>query len=125
MERNITTKILDNTVISAGLKEIKTIDLIERCLKRYKLATSKHVFEETLKGFSNSTIKNCYSDIKVHETDEETLNFLLDYLEKRFPYLHRGELSSFLVALLKYAEKGKPYYYVTDDNRIRNKIPKF
>ena len=43
MERNITSKILDNTVISAGLKEIKTINLIERCIKRYKLVTSKHV----------------------------------------------------------------------------------
>jgi len=124
VERNITTKVLDNTVISAGLKEIKTINLIERCIKRYKLVTSKHVFEETLKGFSNPIIKNCYSEIEVHEINEETFNFLLDYLERRFPYLHRGELSSFLVALLKYAENGKPYYYVTDDNKMRNKIPK-
>ncbi|XRO75084.1 DUF3368 domain-containing protein [Methanocaldococcus sp. 28A] len=124
MEGNITVKILDNTVISASLKEIKTINLIERCLKRYKLVTSEYVFVETLKGFSNPTIENCYSDIEVHEINEEMFNFLLDYLERRFPYLHRGELSSFLVALLKYAENGKSYYYVTDDRRMRDTISK-
>ena len=36
--------------------------------------------------------------------------------------MHEGELSTFLVALLYYEIDGKPYYYVTDDRKIREKI---
>ena len=39
----MTTKIIDNTVISASLKEINSINLIAKCLERYSLATSIEV----------------------------------------------------------------------------------
>jgi predicted nucleic acid-binding protein len=38
--------------------------------------------------------------------------------------LHKGELTTFLIALLDYELKGRPYYYVTDDKKMRTSIPK-
>lgn len=121
----MTTKIFDNTVISASLKEITSIELIKKCLKRYQIATSIEVFEETKNGFENLDIENCYKQIKIFDLRKNKLySTLINYLSNRYPYLHRGELSSFLVALTEYEMKNRGYYFVTDDNKMRTTIPK-
>jgi predicted nucleic acid-binding protein len=44
---------------------------------------------------------------------------LLEYLKNRYPNLHEGELSSFLMMLLEYTLKGKDCYYITDDQTAK------
>ncbi len=46
----------------------------------------------------------------------------LDYLQRRYPSLHKGELSSFLLAYMDYAANEKSYYFVTDDQLMRKRI---
>ncbi len=126
MEGMVTVKIIDNTVLTASLKEIKSIDLIKTCSKRYYLATSPSVYVESMNGFDSNTIQEYYgNNINVHNFKDDSLaSDLLNYLERRYPYLHKGELTTFLIALLDYELKGKQYYYVTDDKKMRNSIPK-
>jgi hypothetical protein len=45
---SVTTKILDNTVITACLGDIKSVNFLELCANHYKLITSKEVYEETM-----------------------------------------------------------------------------
>ena len=121
----MTTKILDNTVISASIKEIKCIDLIKKCLERYNIVTSIEVYEETSRGFGEQTITTFYKKITVYNLRNNKLFLiLLEYLEDRYPYLHKGEISTFLIALLEYELKKRKYYFVTDDNRMRKVIKK-
>lgn len=118
-----TSKILDNTVISAFINEIRAIELIEICQKEYVLVTTDCVYGETSRGFSQSIIDLNYKNIRViKKNGGQKYDIALDYLRNRYPYLHEGELSTFLVALLYYEIDGKPYYYVTDDRKIREKI---
>ena len=125
MEGMVTVKIIDNTVLTASLKEIKSIDLIKTCSKRYYLSTSSSVYAESMNGFDNNVIQEYYTNIKIHNFEDDSLaSDLLNYLERRYPYLHKGELTTFLIALLDYELKGRPYYYVTDDKKMRTSIPK-
>lgn len=119
----MTTKILDNTVISASLKEIGSINLIAKCLERYEVVTSIEVYEETTDGFENSKIKECYKKIQVFDLSKHHLFVvLIEYLSDRYPYLHKGELTSFLVALIDYELKNKEYFFVTDDNKMKRVV---
>ncbi len=119
----MTTKILDNTVISASIKEIKSINLIEKCLMGYSVATSMEVYEETSRGFEEKTVTSFYEKITVHNLRNNKLFLaLLEYLKNRYPYLHEGEISTFLVALLEYELKNRRYYFVTDDSRMRKVV---
>ena len=36
--------------------------------------------------------------------------------------MHEGELSAFLLALLDYEMPGYPYFFITDDRKMREKI---
>lgn len=113
----MTTKIIDNTVISASLKEINSINLIAKCLERYSLATSIEVYDETKEGFNHL---DCYKQISIFDMkDNKLFIVLIEYLSNRYPYLHKGELSSFLVTLIEYELKNKEYYFVTDDNKMK------
>lgn len=47
---------------------------------------------------------------------------LLNYLTNRYPYLHSGELSVYLITLLLSIEN-KACYLITDDMQFRKKIP--
>ncbi len=114
----MTTKIIDNTVVSASLKEITCINLIAKCLEKYPISTSIEVHEETKEMFSQKM--DCYKKISVYDLhDNKLFIVLIEYLSNRYPYLHKGELSSFLVALIEYELKSKEYYFVTDDNRMK------
>ena len=118
-----TSKILDNTAISAFINEIRSIEMIEICRKEYLLVTTDCVQRETSKRFSDATIIMNYKNINVFsKTGEKKYDQALDYLINRYPYLHEGELSVFLLALLDYELMGNPYFFITDDRKMREKI---
>ena len=118
-----TSKILDNTVISAFINEIRSIELIEICHSEYNLVTTDCIQRETSKGFSEEIIDNVYKNIYVfRKRGDENHDQALDYLIDRYPYLHEGELSAFLLALIDYELAGIPYYFITDDRKMREKI---
>lgn len=121
----MTTKILDNTTISVFLKDICKIDLLAKCLQRYTIATSIEVYKETKKGFPQSTLNQFYKNVTIHDlNDNRKFIELLTYLKNRYPSLHEGEISSFLISLLLYKEKGERYYYVTNDKEMRKTLHK-
>lgn len=118
----LTTKIMDNTVISASIREINSIDLIKVCSSKYYISTTPEVFNETRIGFNKTLINRIYSFIELHEIKGKDYEDLLKWFEVRYPYLHRGEVSSFLLAVLEYAQKSRRYYYITDDNKMKKTI---
>lgn len=119
----VTTKILDNTVIIASLKEIKCIDLIKKCSERYKMCTTIEVMEECKEGFENTTFQKYRDLINIQNlTTNKEYAAIAEYLLERYPYLHIGEISSFLLALLKYELNNISYYFVTDDNKMRKVV---
>ncbi len=121
----VTTKILDNTVLSASIKEIKCIDLIKTCSSKYNLATTEEVFDECQDGFDGIQIEEQLKLIDVHNLmNNEKYCELKDFLLARYPYLHKGEISSFLLSLLKFELSCIPYYFVTDDNKMRKVVSK-
>ncbi len=120
----MTTKVLDNTFISASLGEMPSIDLIRTCSNCYALSTTMQVYEETRRGHSKEIIDDAYKYIKIELSEDPNYDDILSFLEDRFFYLHSGELSSFLLAVLRYAKKGENFYYVTDDGRMRRSVSK-
>ena len=118
-----TSKILDNTAISAFINEIRSIEMIKICRKEYILVTTDYVQRETSERFSQETIDINYKNINVfRKTGDKKYDQALDYLVNRYPYLHEGELSAFLLALLDYEMTGSPYFFITDDRKMREKI---
>jgi len=118
------TKIFDNTAISAFINEIPSVGMLEVCSKHYALTTSIEVYNEALAASDLETIKSCFSDVLVIDKNREKLySEVIAEFSDRYPYLHKGDISSFLLAYMDYAVVGKPYYYVTDDIRLRKKIP--
>jgi predicted nucleic acid-binding protein len=118
-----TSKILDNTVISAFINEIRSVEMIEICRKEYLLVTTDCVQRETSERFSGKTIAINYKNINVFsKTGDKKYDQALDYLTNRYPYLHEGELSAFLLALIDYELTGNPYFFITDDRKMREKI---
>ncbi len=116
-----TTKILDNTVISAAINEIKAVDLLSICSANYPLVTSKEVFYEACRG-SLRQIKN-EGQIEIRDkAKDQKFTQIISYLRDRYPYLHEGELSAFTLALLDYACSGENYFLVTDDRAMRRRI---
>lgn len=118
----ITKKILDNTVISAFIIEIPSIEIIDICRKRYDLVTTSCVYDETSKAVEREILINSYKNISIIKKDgEKKYDAALTYLMNRYPYLHEGELSAFLVAIIDFECRRKPYYFVTDDGKMRRK----
>lgn len=122
---DITTKIVDNTFISACIRDIVSVKLIQVCANSFNLATSKEVYNEAIAHWATSVVDLEYKNIQIYDMNKDK-NYLslLNYLRSRYPYLHDGELSSFLVALLNYDIQNKKYYYLTDDGKMRKTIPK-
>ena len=60
-----TSKILDNTAISAFINEIRSIEMIEICRNEYLLVTTDCVQRETSERFSRKTIDINYKNINV------------------------------------------------------------
>lgn len=121
----VTAKVLDNTFISACVIDINSKDLIELCNTKYSLVSSHVIYKESLDYSNREIMEKIYEKIAVVDmTNSERYNQLLQYLTNRFPALHEGELSAFLVALLEYELEGKSYYYITDDYEMRKSIQK-
>lgn len=121
----MTTKIFDATVISANVKEIKCIDFIDRCSKKYPVVTSIEVFEEIEEGFSKIIVDNQFKKIIIYDLRySDEYNKMFQYMEDRYPYLHKGEISSFLLSLINFKSTNERYYYVTDDQKMRKVIKK-
>ncbi len=123
----VTTKILDNSFISACITDIKSHNLVELCDKCYNLMTSHSVYEESiqLKGqlIDKQIIDEYYGMISILNMDyDQKYNDLLDYLQNRYPYLHKGELSTYLISLIHFTDEEK-LYFITDDMQFRRKIP--
>ncbi len=117
------TKIVDNTVITAALSEIKCVDLFSVCSNVYHLATSSEVYSEASDGFDSQTLSGICGLFRIFDkTSDHDYAALFTYLQNRYPYLGLGEISSFLVALLEYEMQNREYYYVTDDGRMRKVI---
>ncbi len=117
---NRTTKILDNTVITAFLKEITSIKIIDRC--PYYLITSKGVSKECEK-FDKEFLEKFGGKLSiVNPTNKNFFEECYEYLQTRYPYLHKGEISTFLLALLEFYLKKRKYYFITDDNKMRKVI---
>jgi predicted nucleic acid-binding protein len=122
VEGMTTTKILDNTVISAFINEITSIKIIDVCTKQYDLVTSNYVYDETSKAINKDMLNDIYKNIGIIKRDgEKNYENALEYLKNRYPYLHEGELSAFLIALLDFGCHNKPYFFVTDDGKMRRK----
>lgn len=121
MERSLTAKAVDTTVISASLREIQAIDLLDKTSMVYDVHTSRDVQQELETGFDPVTVERILGFVDVVDVDHEAFEPLMDWLERRYPYLHRGELSSFLLAILHFRLRGRPCYYVTDDRAMRKK----
>jgi len=86
-----TSKILDNTTISAFINEIRSIEMIEVCRKEYLLVTTDCVQRETSERFSGETIAMNYKNINVFsKKGDKKYDQALDYLVNRYPYLHEG-----------------------------------
>lgn len=120
----MTTKILDNTVISASISEIVCIDFIDRCSKIYEIETTYEVCQETKYGYDINTTNQRYRRIRVIDLRSNGVyKIILKYLENRYPYLHKGELSTFLLSLLHFEFTHKNYIFVTDDQKMRKLIP--
>lgn len=119
-----TNKILDNTVISAAVNEIKSLNLISISSKAYPLKASSEVYDEISRGIPEDNFEEITQHIeKIDCNVYGNYRELFDYLSARYPYLHEGDISSFLLALLGHEVTGKKYYLVTDDLRLRKKIP--
>jgi len=117
-------KIFDNTAISAFINEIPSIKMLVVCSKRYTLTTSIEVYYEALDGSDQKSIDSCFSDILVVDKNpQSSYSRLIEELSDRYPYLHKGDISSFLLAYMDYAVHGKPYFFVTDDKTLRKRIP--
>lgn len=90
-----TSKILDNTVISAFINELKSIELLDIFQSEYYLVTTDCIHKETLAGFSEEVVTKIYKNVGVFRKDnDKKYNQALDYLKTdilicmRASYLH-------------------------------------
>jgi predicted nucleic acid-binding protein len=120
----VTIKIVDNTFISACLGEIECIDLLDVSCQHYMFSTTSEVYQETVEGFDEHIVKMAYNSIDVFSLNHDKYLELKDWLENRYPQIDTGEISTFLLSLLDYALTGKDYYYITDDRKMKETIPK-
>ena len=118
---NKTMKVLDATVISADIKEIKSVNIIESCLMQYDVVVPEDVKKECERAFG----KVCcvfLKGAKIYTPDGKDYESLKDYLKRRYPYLHSGDLSSILVAALESIVRGRNCYFVTDDGALKKVV---
>ncbi|RJS49981.1 MAG: hypothetical protein CIT03_00570 [Methanobacterium sp.] len=120
----MTLKIVDNTFISACLGEIDCINLLEISRSNYIISTTSEVHSETIAGFEGNLVDYAYENISIHPIDNDNYLELKEWLEDRYPQIDSGEISTFLLALLKFALEDKAYYYITDDNKMKKTILK-
>ncbi len=117
----MTAKAVDTTVISSSLREIRSVDLLNITTRVYDVFTTRDVHRELEAGFGSTRMEPLAASIHVVDIEHERAEDILKWLERRHPYLHRGELSSFLLAIVNFGLHGIPCYYVTDDGAMRKK----
>jgi predicted nucleic acid-binding protein len=115
----MTVKIADNTLISAAINEIKSIDILEVCCGIYRFFATSEVYKETAEGFDTKKVEKVFKNIEIDNTVNQEL---VSFLGNRYPYLHQGELSSFVLAIYKHNSEDEKCYYVTDDRKMRETI---
>lgn len=114
-----TLKVLDNTAISALLFEIGAVDVLTRCHQRYDTLTSPAIMAELAASKRPEIWHDHMDKIKVEEPTEFDPTALAGELVKRYPSLHGGEISAYLVALRRSVVMGVPVFFVTDDMAMR------
>jgi len=104
-------------------REIRSVALLPPCTRRYRVVISEEVREELgrAKSFHAETLLR---GIAVLRNTHPARERLLTYLSNRYPYLHTGELSSFLLAVTVFSAEGQRCFFVTDDGRMRKSLPK-
>lgn len=120
----MTLKIVDNTFISACLGEIECLNLLDISTNHYNVSTTPEVYVETIEGFEKDFVSKAYAKINIDPVDHEKYDDLKEWLEKRYPQIHSGEISTFLLALLNHALDENEYYYITDDRKMKETIDK-
>ncbi|GLI11559.1 hypothetical protein MARBORIA2_06490 [Methanobrevibacter arboriphilus] len=119
----LTSKIVDNTFISACIYEINSVDILKTSSLQYNFITSEIVQIETNDGdFDIDLVNDAYGIISPVNLNHDKYDELREYLLNRYPKLHDGEVSAFLLALLEYGINGLKYYYITDDAIMKKTI---
>lgn len=110
-------KIFDTSTLICIFQEAKFPKLIDNCKERnYKIVIPSFVYEEIkVNGNTYSDFKNYDDYIKV----EECSNDVFDKLIRRYPRLHRGEISVICLGL-KYKSNNKKYICFLDDSYARD-----
>lgn len=114
---------MDNTFISACIYEINSVDILKTSSLQYNFITSEIVQIETNDGdFDIDLVNDAYGIISPVNLNHDKYDELREYLLNRYPKLHDGEVSAFLLALLEYGINGLKYYYITDDAIMKKTI---
>ena len=112
-----TIKIFDTSTLICIFQEAKFPKLIDNCKsKGYRIVISTHVFEELKAN------KNTYSDFKKYEKYIEIKQCSendFDNLMRRYPRLHKGEVSVICLGLEFKSNKNK-FLCFLDDSYARN-----
>ncbi|MHA1719357.1 MAG: hypothetical protein ACTSWX_00695 [Promethearchaeota archaeon] len=115
----MTTKIIDNTIVSLDF-ESNSLNLMKILNEFYSIETTNSVYNETINGFDPNLTRIYYSNIKINNLSSNIRYVkLYQYFQNRYPYLHDGEVSAFLLSLINFHLKDKPYYFISDDNKMR------
>jgi len=119
----LTSKIVDNTFISACIYEINCVDILKISSLQYNFITSEIVQIETNNSdFDIELVNDAYEIISSISLNHDKYDKLKKYLINRYPGLHEGEISTFLLTLLEYALNDSRYYYITDDSLMKKTI---
>lgn len=115
----MTIKVVDSTFVSAAISEIKSVDFLKVSCDIYRFFATDEVYEETTKGFNLKRVEKAFENIEI---DNIVNRELISFLRNRYPYLHQGELSSFVLAICKHNMEDEKCYYITDDKKMRETI---
>jgi hypothetical protein len=106
------------------MNTISSVNLLEICKTQYRTVASKSVYAETLLGFPREKVDEVFREMPVEDcSDNKDYSNIISYLRNRYPYLGEGELSTALLAFIKYDLKGMQSYIVTDDLRFKKRLP--
>lgn len=120
----MTIKVLDTTAVSAMLFEIGSVDVMSRCCQRYNVLTSPTVINELMRSRKGRKWTSIDSYLSTEDPTHFDPTKLVGELAKRYPELHEGELTAFLIALHRSAVRKEQVIFVTDDGAMRKKADK-
>jgi predicted nucleic acid-binding protein len=110
-------KIFDASTIVCIFQEAKFPNFLNNCIKRnYNLVIPRQVYNEIE---VNRNTFSCFREFIDFFTIEECLDEHFDYLTRRFPTLHQGEIGVLSVGL-EYNKCGNKYICFLDDGHARD-----